>query len=451
MNAHILRICLVIFVISVGVRVLIWQNNKVEMSGVQWVLTHIYRADARELALGRLGLFLAGPNSPSDANVLLHPPGYSILIAGVGSIVGDGNGFRIVQICLNSLAPVLVFLIGLQLFGQRTGIIASLGVAFAPQFAYHSGLMLPDGLSVVPILAALYCLVRARETPSILLSVLCGVALAVSCWLRPNALLLPLFFAAATFCWLPKASRSRFAAILLAVFALTIAPITIRNYVVFNAFIPLSLGAGTTFLEGLGDYDVDGTGTLPVTDEDVMLRDVQRSGRADHYGFLYRPDGVERERERILDGLAVVVEHPFRYGMAVAHRGASTFRMERVPAIAAERDERETTPPVFYYLNLPLKFFQGFFITAVVLPLAIAGLFLVILDRERRNILVLLAAIPLYYGTIQALIHTEYRYVLATPHILMILAAVALSWLIDRLNSIPRFDILKPNRLTGPE
>jgi len=58
------------------------------MDGVQWMLTHIYTEDARKLVSGNLALFLAGPNPPSDANVLLHPPGYSIMMALVHRIAG---------------------------------------------------------------------------------------------------------------------------------------------------------------------------------------------------------------------------------------------------------------------------------------------------------------------------------------------------------------------------
>jgi 4-amino-4-deoxy-L-arabinose transferase-like glycosyltransferase len=422
-----------LFVVSAGVRLLVWQNNKVEMDGVQWVLTHLYKQDARALLSGDLRLFLAGPNPPSDATVLLHPPGYPILLASVYGIAGENEAFRVFQILLVSLSPVLIFLIAAQLFGMRTGIIAGFLAALAPQFAYHSGLMLPDALSVLPILAALYFLVLARDDPRLLFAILCGVSIGVSCWFRSNALFLPMFFAAAVFLWVPKRGRGRFALLLIAAFVLTIAPITIRNYLVFGSVIPLSVGAGTTFIEGLGDYDADGTLEMPTTDEGVMEMDVRRSGRPDYYGFLYAPDGVERDRARMRAALAVVGENPFWYAASVAHRGISTLRMERVPAIAPDRDEHETTSPILYYLNRPLRLMQSTFVTAVFLPLALIGFVLVVFDRERRRTLIILGIVPLYYATVQALIHTEYRYVLATPHMIMIFSAVTLSFFIGKI------------------
>lgn len=429
-------ICVCLFALAFGVRFLVWQNNKVAMDGVQYVVTHMYKEDAKTLLTGGIGAFLAGPNPPSDATILLHPPGYPLLIAAVYSIFGETEALRIIQIILNSLAPILVFMIALRLFDVRTAVIAGFLVAVAPQFAYHSGIVLPDELSVLPILLAVYFFIWAVRDKQLKMAIFCGVSIGFSCWLRSNALLLPLFFAAATVVLLPKQVKVRFALILIASFVLAISPISIRNYVVFHSFIPLSLGMGTTFVEGLGEYDTVGRLGLPSTDQGVMEMDALHAGRPDYYGNLYNPDGVRRDRERIKIGLAAVRANPWWYFKAVLHRGITTFRMERVPVIAPERDEKETTDPILYYLNVPLKLFQKVFITAVFLPLFLIGVILMFREKEQRIKLLTLAIVPLYYMSVQALIHTEYRYVLATPHILMIIAAVPLSFLIGRITGL---------------
>ncbi|MCA1613355.1 MAG: hypothetical protein LC800_04185, partial [Acidobacteria bacterium] len=69
---------------------------------------------------------------------------------------------------------------------------------------------------------------------------------------------------------------------------------------------------------------------------------------------------------------------------------------------------------------------QRFFLTAAVLPLACAGLFLVARSRDGRA-LALLLVVPAYYLLVQSAVHTEYRYVLAVPHFLFALAAYALA------------------------
>jgi hypothetical protein len=80
-------------------------------------------------------------------------------------------------------------------------------------------------------------------------------------------------------------------------------------------------------------------------------------------------------------------------------------------------------------LNRPLKFFQRSFVTAIFLPLAVIGICLIAARRQWFKLIILLI-VPVYYATVQALVHTEYRYVLATPHMLMIPAAVGICWLV---------------------
>ena len=169
---------------------------------------------------------------------------------------------------------------------------------------------------------------------------------------------MPIFFVVFGILLLTKQIRIRFALVLIASFILTISPITIRNFVVFHSSIPLSLGMGTTFVESLGDYDSECKLGLPKTDEGVMKMDALRSNRPDYNGGLYNPDGVEKERERTKFGLAVVKANPGWYFTSVVHRGITGIRMERMPVIAPERDEKETTNPILYGLNIPLKWFQ---------------------------------------------------------------------------------------------
>ncbi len=424
------------FLIAAGVRILVWQNNKAGMNGVQYVVTGMYKDDARTLLSGEISSFLAGPNPPFDATILEHPPGYPLFIACVYGIFGENVSLWVIQILISSLASILAFFIALSLFDFRTAVIAGILIALSPQFAYYSGIILPDELSVLPILAAVYFLVRAVQDRQLTSAIFCGVSIGLSCWLRSNALILPVFFAGISLILLPKQFRTRFALILLASFVLTISPITIRNFLVFHSFIPLSLGAGTTFIEGLSDCDDDGRLGLPSTDEGVMEMDARNADRPDYYGNLYSPDGVERERERIKIGLAAVRDNPLWFLTSVAKRGTMVFRMERVPVIAPERDEKTTTEPIFYYLNIPLKYIQQLFITVVFLPLFLFGAILLLRKKEHQIKLFILAVVTIYYVCVQSLLHTEYRYLLPASHFLLIVSSVALGSLIDKVSDL---------------
>jgi hypothetical protein len=436
-NRRWITICLILFTISAGVRLLVWQNNKLAMAAVQYVVTEGYVRDAGLLLNGDFATFIRGVDPPSDANIIMHPPGYPIFLAVVQGMFGAAS-LPVVQILINSLAPVLLFLIAASIFGTTAGWAAGILGALSPQFAYHSGIILPDELSVLPILFAVFAFVLAYKKTDIRWAVLAGLGIGLSCWLRANALLLPAFVGAAWLALLPKGVRLRFACVMFGTFVLTISPITIRNYLVFDSFVPLSLGTGTTFVEGLGDLDLSGQRGMPHTDDDVMALDAARAGRPDYYSTLYSPDGVLREHARVAFGLDAVGSDPLWFMGGVVERGINYIRLERVPAMDPAYDESDTTDRWLRNLNVPLKAFQRLFITAVFLPLILLGAILLLLKRESRGTFLLLSAIPLYYMSVQPVLHTEYRYVLPAAHILMVFAAVAVSYLVklvyERLN-----------------
>jgi hypothetical protein len=105
------------------------------------------------------------------------------------------------------------------------------------------------------------------------------------------------------------------------------------------------------------------------------------------------------------------------------------LRLERTPlASNAPVSEGRTRAP-----RLVLRAVQKLFVTAVFLPLYLAGLF-VLAGARRRRALAALLVVPLYYLCVQSALHTEYRYVLAVHHFLFVVAAAALhrAWLYAR-------------------
>ena len=118
-------------------------------------------------------------------------------------------------------------------------------------------MLLPDTLAVLPLLAAVYLLVCARAGRGVLKALGAGLLIGLSCWLRANALLLAPFLALAAVPFLFKrGGRVRPALALVAGALLAVAPLTLRNAVVYGHFIPVSLGAGQTLVEGIAD-DLD--------------------------------------------------------------------------------------------------------------------------------------------------------------------------------------------------
>lgn len=317
--------------LALGVRFLTWQDNRRDISKVQTSVTDGYKDSARQLASGDLKLFM------SDINHMGHPPGYSILIAAIFKTVGDSNtAIQFVQIVMDAVAVVLLFLIALEYLPLTAATLCGLLAAISPQFAYFTVVLLPDSLVVPPILLAVYLLVRGRKKLSLVNFALAGALIGVSCLLRANALLLPFFLALLTPLFVRRGKRLHAAAALIGGALLVIAPVTIKNAIVFRSFIPLSLGAGQTFLEGIADYDHPKRFNIPDTDLGLMRQEAEWYGKPEYAELLFGRDGIERDRTRIERGLSVVRDHPFWFASVVARRGIASTRLDPVPVLNPE-------------------------------------------------------------------------------------------------------------------
>jgi hypothetical protein len=571
-------ICLAIFLIAFSVRVLTWHDTRLEVGKVQTVVTADYKRVAQLLTEGGVRSFFSSSSPLADPNNLGHPPGYSILLAVTFGVFGASDAaIQFVQIFADAISVILIFLIVAELLPWSAGVIAGVLAAFSPQLAWNSVLLLPDSICVLPILIAAYLLARAIKQPRLPLFIVAGALIGVSCWLRANAMLLTFFVGAAGYL-IGRANRAsagaqpwRFAGAVIVGTLLIVLPLTLRNAIVFHRFIPVSLGAGQTFLEGIADYDSAGRFGIPRTDMGIMKQEAEMYRRPDYYGTLFNPDGVERERARISRGLAVVRSHPFWFAGVMARRASSMVRLERSrlvsarpaitnpirptrPSLVVNADEltahgirfsagaqlsvvfdgQDITvrgdesrygaqvgwpirlrPDVDYLVQIPVRMLNGrmrmsvqnpngavlssavaetaedilpaaqplsliklpfvaddpnprlvvsneasanpfaemgpveiyelgaarflwtryprflihgmqkIFITAVILPLAIFGSLVMILKKQRVP-MVLLSIVPIYFFTVQSLVHTEYRYVLAMNYFLFAFAGVAI-------------------------
>ena len=307
-------ICAIIFFAASTIRLLYWQDTSAEIargnSTIQ-ALAHPYRDEARRmLDTGRI-LFPQAPVDLGDARVIVHPPGYSIMMAAAAALFGDPDEpLRLTQILFATAQAVMVFLIAIELLPVSLATIAGLLAAFSPHLAYYSIFLSPDSLAVLPILVAVYLIARASRQPRMMKLVGAGVFLGLSCWLRSNSLLLSIFLSAAVLFLFPRDKRLPYALALVGAALLIIAPITIRNWVVYGRIIPISIGSGLNLVEGIAEYDKEGKFGLPLLDPDVQASEVKSYGRADYARSLYVPDGIQRDRDRFAAGSAVVRSNP---------------------------------------------------------------------------------------------------------------------------------------------
>ena len=324
-------LCGAIFLVALGVRFLTWQDNYRDIWKVQTSVSDGYKDSARQLLSGDFKTFV------SDINHFGHPPGYPILLAAIFKVAGESNtAIHVVQILFDAIAVVLFFLIALELAPFAVAVIAGLLAAISPQFAYFTLLLLPDSLVIVPILAATYFLIRARRKPRLINFLMAGALIGVSCWLRANSLLLPIFLAATAALLVQRDKSLRAAAAVLTGTVLMIAPITIKNAIVYKRFVPLSLGAGQTLAEGIADYDKANRFNIPATDLGLMRQEAEWYGNPEYAQLLFGRDGIERDRMRIARSWDVIRSHPFWFTSVVIRRGIDSTRLDPVPVVASD-------------------------------------------------------------------------------------------------------------------
>lgn len=429
---------LAVFAVAFCVRLLTWRETRLEVGKVQTVVTASYKRDARLLVDDGFASLFNRQSPLAQPDSLGHPPGYALLVALIFKTFGESDaGLQFFQITCDALSAVVLFLIVAELLNLPIALIAGLCAALSPQLAWNSVLLLPDSLAVLPVLCATYLIARtmnrerderqadfdarrsdssatkSHATRSSLVAMLAsGALVGVSCWLRANALLLAPLLAVFVFLLSDRARRLRLAATLVVGAALVVGVLTVRNAVVFRSFVPVSLGAGQTLLEGIGDYDRARRFGIPATDDEIMRQEADAANRPQYRDSLLGPDGIARERQRLRRGFSVVRAHPVWFASVMLRRAASMLRLER-----ARRVSDQTGVGII----------QRLFITALFLPLALAGAFLLARSRRRRRALALLVAVPAYYLCVQSIFHTEYRYTLALTYFLFALAAVALS------------------------
>jgi hypothetical protein len=330
-------VSIVIFLIAFGVRVLSWHDTRLEVGKIQTGVTADYQRIANLLMQGGMASFFSSSSQLADLNNLGHPPGYPILIAFVYSVFGQSiTALQFVQLIFDALSAVMILLIISEVLTLSTAFIAGLLAALSPQFAWNSVLLLPDSIAVFPILVAVYFVARGLKKPRFVPFIIAGTLIGISCWLRANAMFLTVFIASVPVLVLRTKKAFSYAFAVIAVTILIILPLTIRNAIVFHRFIPLSLGAGQTFLEGIADYDEQGRFGIPRTDVGIMKQEAEQFDRPDYYGTMFNPDGIERERARLRRGLKVIRTNPGWFAGVMIRRASSMLRLERSRLISLD-------------------------------------------------------------------------------------------------------------------
>jgi hypothetical protein len=406
-------------------------------------LTEMY--DARAVSILN-GEGLLGPRSvrPWDTIWLAQAPGYSIYLSAVYAVLSR-NFFQVqlVQNAVNSLSAVLIFLIGGTIVSWRVGVVAGFIAAVSHHLSYISNFILPDSVCALPLLGAVYLIAvmwrsgRSSYWPYALAGALLGIA----AWLRPQSMLLGPFLAV-MLAIITKKRRDVIgpAGVMALMSFVVIAPITINNWRVYGALLPINIGVGHNLWAGIGDASGDRFGAV-ATDDGVAQQEAILYGKPRYAGSPYSPDGISRDRDRTKKSLRIIAEHPFWYAGVMLDRMRDMLKYsayaqlvqripnahERTEPVRPQWEDIASAPSALafadriWWLRRPVRALQRG-VKETMLLFVLIGAALLSAATWRRSLFLVL--VPLYYLLFQSFLHTEFRYTLPMHYFLFIFAAM---------------------------
>ncbi len=418
-------------------------------------LTDGYHARAVSILKGE-GLLGPYDIKPSRTGWLAQAPGYSVFLSGIYSITGiDFFRVQVIQNGVNSLSPILIFLIAGSLLSWRVGVVSGLLSAVSHQLSHISNFILPDSVAALPLLAAVYVVVLLRPSGrnSFWLYILAGVMIGLAAWLRSQLMLIgPFLILILVVISIRRMSVLKRGAVMALVSFLVIAPITIKNYIVYGEFVPINIGAGIVLWEGIADASGDRFGAVAYDDE-VARQEAIIYNNPHYAGMWSMPDGIMRDRDRVKKSLAIIVRHPFWYAGVMLDRCNEMVKYTAHAPLVYKQSQTGSLQPVEPVKpqwesvaadsSVPAFALKLGWMRAVIRPLqrvtkeamrvfVMIGVVIMFLAAWRRALF--LFAVPLYYFIFQSFMHTEFRYTLPMQYFLFVFAAVvwvllgALAW-----------------------
>lgn len=213
-----------------------------------------------------------------DKPTVFIMPGYPLLIALFVKIFGKYSGIlalRIFQGILQAVSLYLTYMICKELYNNRTALIAvTLNAVYLPEVV-ATVLILTETVFKCILMLLAYISIKALKTKKISLYILGGVFWGIGTMVRPTMALFPvvIFIMWLLFRYSAKEMAVR-TLIVSGIFLIILSPWWIRNYALFNRFIPFTLSSGNPFLQGTYiDYDQSKGRTGYITPDDAVELD----------------------------------------------------------------------------------------------------------------------------------------------------------------------------------
>jgi 4-amino-4-deoxy-L-arabinose transferase-like glycosyltransferase len=336
-----------------------------------------------------------------------RPPLYPVFLSLFYRVLGQNYlPVLIVQAALGTLVCYLIYALAMAAFGRRQAAQVALGLAvvYPPFVRYCAGLLTETIfllLTVAAFLAAAAVVAKGRFSMSVLAGGLGGLAMLC----RPTAMFfLPLQGIILLWARGGSSGSRRWISHMLAyavAFSLVMSPWLIRNYVVFDTFIPGFTSAGYNLFMGTYPPSRGLANVDPELHPDELKRELEGKGEIE-------ADAVFRRA-----AFRNVADHPLEYMKLVSMKLVRGW-------FVIKSGHRWAPTPLSVAVHGPL------------LAFALAGM---ILEWKRRPFAVfLIAAGAVAFTGFHALVVSNLRYNLPAVPFAIILASVALAALASKLS-----------------
>jgi len=441
-----------LLLVALGVRVLTLQFMRAHLQDPGWFQIGTFgRFDgqARDILDGRQNIFWI--DDPSRTDLAQYPPAFSALVALIYKLTGHHSVYA-VQIVLWVLDLILSFVliggIAFTAFGWRAAVASSFLLGLSPLFAMYAAFPSADMPATWFVLGGNWALLLASKRKSVSWAAGAGVLLGIACWLRVNPLYLCVGWAIALLAFVPATwplpswpVKVKTGAAVLVGTIVVIAPIAVRNYLVFPDFTPTGGTIGTSLWEGLGETELGQANGFWCSDDKLIEYERKKyAWPPDMQIELQRPDGIRRDRERARESIAFIRPRPIWYLGVMFGRMWSMLKVAGDPApysgsnginVTSQRCLPQHWQGGAVALGVNVLGMIQSVVRYLFLPLAALGIYIGVRKDWRASCLLLVTV--LYYLVPDTVGHAEMRYVLPMHGVLIVFAGVAVDYLFVRI------------------
>jgi 4-amino-4-deoxy-L-arabinose transferase-like glycosyltransferase len=317
----------------------------------------------------------------------LRGPIYPGFLAGVYLFAGHNyQAVRIAQVFIHAVNALLIFAVGMNTFDPKTAVLGAFLYTIYPAFTFYTGLILTEIVFTALLLVSVLFLTYAVRYESLVWAGISGLFLGLATLCKPTTLLYPVWLMLIFFVIRKeRAKLIRLSVVLALAMGLVVLPWTLRNLVLFDRVMPVSVYSGYNLL----------LGSLP---PDTSFDRVS-------FAEDYLTNPVEKDREALSQGISNIVANPQGYISQVPRKAVYFLLPEGMSVLGSSKTAQ----------GLVLILFQ-----LVILVLALAGW---IINRFSLSSLILASLIIYFIGMHVVFISTPRFNLPIMPYVLLFSAA----------------------------